>query len=146
MGGTGKAKSLAALLGELKEGCCLERDAASGKISRRVQPVFVQLRYDGRVLVERSQVLPDGRRRERNQVLAEKVEPVDASPLAAALRGIKEELGVDVGVPPVLLQGFRHCKDNDVTYTESKESASYPGLRATYLTHHVCLEILPNSP
>lgn len=145
MFGVDKAKTLTALFGELREGSsCLELDAVTGKICRRVEPVNVQLRHNGYVLVERSQVLPSGKKRERNILLSEKIDPTDADPLAAALRGIEEELKVQVPLP--FPEGLRHCSEEDRTYTKHEESASYPGLQATYVTHLICLELLVDSP
>jgi hypothetical protein len=144
--GVGKAKSIVALLDELKEGSCrLRRDASSGKVCRLVEPVFVQILHAGNVIVERSQVLPNGKRRDRNTLLGEKLDPTDRhDAFTSALRGIKEELKVDI--PQQLPQGMRRCVEHDLTYTQNSESFSYPGIQATYITHMICLEILPDSP
>jgi len=137
--GQGKAKPIGTLLRELKEGSCrLEVDRKTGHLLRSVEPVFVQLMYQGKVLVEKAQILANGNRRERNMLLAEKVEPCDANSMAAALRGIREELQVEVYEG---LKGLVRVVGEDDTFVEQMESASYPGITAAYTTHRVKLEI-----
>eukprot|EP00440_Ansanella_granifera_P002919 gb/GFBE01003187.1/.p1 GENE.gb/GFBE01003187.1/~~gb/GFBE01003187.1/.p1 ORF type:complete len:259 (+),score=29.37 gb/GFBE01003187.1/:1-777(+) len=141
--GTGKAKPLVSLLRELREGsCCLRYDRTTRELCRCVEPVFVQLTYCGKVLVERAQVLPNGNRREANAVLAEKREPCDTNTLDAAIRGIREELHVDVSQ---FTEGLVHSLKEDVCYVERMDSSSYPGVRAMYQTTHVRLNILSGS-
>lgn len=141
--GQGQAKSVAALLHEVEEGSCrLEWERLSGTLRRVVEPVFVKLRYGERVLVERAQVLPSGKRRERNSLLAEKRDPSDADPFDAALRGIREELKVHLQRDT---DGLVHHQEEDKTTTESTTSFSYPGMQAEYLTHYVSLELVESS-
>lgn len=75
----------------------------------------------------------------RNTLLAEKREPDDKSPLAAALRGVEEKLGISM--EPNTTQGLEHDPDADETFTDRKESASYPSIPAIYLTHYVYLRV-----
>eukprot|EP00931_Biecheleriopsis_adriatica_P023933 TRINITY_DN15009_c0_g1_i1.p1 TRINITY_DN15009_c0_g1~~TRINITY_DN15009_c0_g1_i1.p1 ORF type:complete len:247 (-),score=41.57 TRINITY_DN15009_c0_g1_i1:16-756(-) len=106
-------------------------------IYRHVEPVFVQLTYCNKVLVERAQILPSGKRRERNSTLAEKREPGDSDPIAAALRGVREELHVDLSLEDegILTHSTGYAM-------EKMDSKSYPGLEAVYETHYVHLELL----
>jgi len=91
---------------------------------------------------EQQQQLPNGNIRERNMVMAEKKDPSDSSPLACGLRGLHEEVKVDVrgGLP----DGMTH-RSKEVPEQESKYSPSYPGLETIYINHHICLEVSPNS-
>eukprot|EP00933_Yihiella_yeosuensis_P026454 TRINITY_DN20523_c0_g1_i2.p1 TRINITY_DN20523_c0_g1~~TRINITY_DN20523_c0_g1_i2.p1 ORF type:complete len:312 (+),score=43.36 TRINITY_DN20523_c0_g1_i2:102-938(+) len=142
--GLGKSKPLSSLLHEIKEGSCqIAIDEKTQKLCRVVEPVFVQLLYCDKVLVEDAHILPNGNRRERNTVLAEKKEPQDASILDAALRGIEEELGMVIKLSN---SGLEHDPDSIETFIEKKDSASYPGIPCIYKTHHVCLRIAAGSP
>ncbi|CAE8638897.1 unnamed protein product [Polarella glacialis] len=68
--GIGKAKPLISLLAELREGSCrLEYDRKTKKVCRCVEPVYVQVCYDGKLLVEREHILPNGNQRQRNPFL-----------------------------------------------------------------------------
>jgi len=136
--GQGKAKPLISLLHELQQGDCQLKRGKAGKLQRVVEPIFVEIRYSGKVLVEKSQILPDGRERKRNFLLAEKRNPSDACPLEGALRGIGEELQLEVTRQT---PGLVHRQEDDQTCVEETDSASYPGLPALYLTHKVCLDI-----
>eukprot|EP00929_Paragymnodinium_shiwhaense_P065027 TRINITY_DN32643_c0_g1_i1.p1 TRINITY_DN32643_c0_g1~~TRINITY_DN32643_c0_g1_i1.p1 ORF type:complete len:330 (-),score=79.52 TRINITY_DN32643_c0_g1_i1:236-1225(-) len=169
--GKGSAKPVASLLDELRSGDCrLERGPISGRLTRLVEPVFVALRFRGRVLVEKSQVLPDGRLRERKILLAEKRQPGDRSAVEAALRCILEELNVrptvhgrgvdsqrDGGASPcydassaeglqdasdMLRDMLLHHQEADACFLEELEaSVSYPGLQSVYRNYTVNLEI-----
>jgi len=141
--GEGNAKPLGTLFRELREGSCsLQKDRATGRVFRQVEPVFVQLTYDSTVLVERTQILANGNRRERNSLLAEKREDMDSDPVRTALRGIWEELHVDACLE---CEGLVHCQKDDVTLTETMDSPSYPGIKSVYLTHYVHLDIIKDS-
>lgn len=141
--GQGQAKPLITLFRELREGSCrLERDRQTKQVYRCVEPVFVQLTYNGKVLVERVQGLPNGNRRVRNSVLAEKREPDDASPLDAAFRGIVEELHVEVSLST---EGLVYSPHDDLSFVERMDSSSYPGIPAIYATHFVRLNIMSGS-
>ena len=56
----------------------------------------MQITYNGKVLVEKNKIFPKGSQRPHSTVLAEKKWPDDATLLHAALRGMREELKVEV--------------------------------------------------
>lgn len=140
--GVGSAKSLDALLKELQEGSCRLEYGANGRVCRFVDPTFVEVNFQGKVLVEKSQILEDGRTRDRDFLLAEKRDPSDSSVLATALRGFKEEIKIDFkdDCPSDGSLVFR--EDLYKVITEEKDSASYPGLPCVYRTHYVRMDIL----
>jgi uncharacterized protein YheU (UPF0270 family) len=141
--GTGSAREVADLLRELERGESVL--AFSPRSVRRwvdVAKVNI-LRSDRDVfhLVEAYQLMPDGRMRPRGMPLSEKLlhkEP----PLAAALRGLAEELGPlgegdNVRVDASSLRQWR----------ETRESRSYPTLVTCYNLHQfdAIVEALPNT-
>mmetsp|Transcript_28316 Transcript_28316/g.58389 ORF Transcript_28316/g.58389 Transcript_28316/m.58389 type:complete len:272 (+) Transcript_28316:32-847(+) len=136
------AKPVVSLLRELREGSCSLRVANRKRIYRLVEPVFVQITYCGKVLVERMKIFPNGMRREHRSVLAEKKALSDHSALHAAIRGIREELHVDVGEGT---EGLVHSPQEDVSFIEELDSASYPGLPAVYETSHIRLNVQSGS-
>lgn len=140
--GVGKAKAIGALLKEIQEGSSkLEINRSNGRLQRTVEPAFVQLRHaaTNKVLVEQMQILEDGRERKRNMVLAEKFEPGDADVVSCCLRGIKEELSVELPNLPSLMT-FR--EDKYCMMLETLDSASYPGVQCVYRTHYAQVDIL----
>merc|ERR1719428_2792349 len=77
--GVGSAKSLSSLFAEIRAGeCVLERAPNGGPWTRLVQPVFVQLMSNGKVLVAASDLLSDSStQRPRNMLLTQKTSPQD---------------------------------------------------------------------
>lgn len=141
--GEGKAKTVAALFKEVEKGeSVLEYDEATKKVKRIVEPVFVQCRWRGHVLVEAEQVLEDGRVRKRNMLMAEKKSPEDESVCHTAFRGLHEELNLPmeaiVANETVLFRPDTYC-----CMAENLTSASYPDLPCVYVTHYCCVELLP---
>jgi hypothetical protein len=147
--GQGQAKTVRALYHELMEGSCvLEKPHSTGPLQRIVEPVFVELRFKDKVLLNTKQTLEDGRTRERNMLLAEKKHPRDDGSLTkregcwdAALRGIGEELGLPL--ESLLQPGILNL--NQTEYAQStliKDSFSYPGVPCVYRNHYVVYEIL----
>lgn len=139
--GQGKAKQLDALFKEIQDGSSRLEVGADGKMCRTVEPVFLQLTYGNKVLVEKQQTLEDGKVRNRNMVLAEKFEPADPNLLYTALRGVEEEMGVlmaDLSKPGNV--SFRD--DSYCMMLETMDSKSYPGVPCVYRTHYVMLEVL----
>lgn len=138
--GTGKTKSLSSLMRELNQGeCALHCGKLTGRITRTVEPIFVVLHFNGKVLVETSQIQPNGNKRERFMVLAEKRNPSDSSPLQTAIRGLCEELHLGSGTELPTCIG--HCKDKDACFFEEKDSDSYPGLPCVYQNHQIHFDI-----
>ncbi len=107
---------------------------------RLVQVVRVIIRRDRRVLVEASQTLTDGRKRERNRPPSEKVMP-DEDPLAAARRCLMEEMGVAPDSITIHQESYRQEQFFG-------ESQSYPGLESCYYFHVVDATVqgLPDGP
>mmetsp|Transcript_22622 Transcript_22622/g.63053 ORF Transcript_22622/g.63053 Transcript_22622/m.63053 type:complete len:704 (+) Transcript_22622:51-2162(+) len=139
--GVGKAKKLSALLKEVREGSCkLEINSVTGSLQRTVEPAFIQLFYHGKVLVEKRQILEDGRERTRDMVLAEKAEPLDENVAHTAFRGIEEELHIQ---KDALNHPDRAVFRDDayVMMMETLDSASYPGLTCVYHTHYARVDI-----
>lgn len=140
--GIGVAKTLSSLWEELRSGeCALERGSITGRLTRVVEPVFVVLHFDGKILVEASQVLPDGRERDRRMLLAEKKTLSDRTPMQAAIRGLWKELRLGTGCEEGLPDRFSYCKDQDVCFLEEIDSASYPGLPCVYHNHQIHFDI-----
>ena len=138
--GTNSTKPLISLLRELKEGSCTLREdnrEHKKRIYRLVAPVFVQIIYCGKLLVERGKIFPNQTRREHSSVLAEKALRGEIA-FHSALRGIREELQVDV---TEATEGLVHTTSEDLSYVEELDSASYPGLPTVYETSHVSLHV-----
>lgn len=140
--GDGKAKPVASLLRELKEGSCSLRIDQAKKLLRWVEPVFVQITYNGKVLVERMKVFPNGSQRVHATVLAEKKWRDDATTVDAAIRGMREELSVEISKET---EGLVHSPLENICFVESMDSASYPGVAAIYDTTFMRFNIQPGS-
>ncbi|CAE7189341.1 HTR3A, partial [Symbiodinium pilosum] len=120
-------------------------DTAS-QIRRVVEPVFVQLRWGDKVLVETEQILADGRPRQRNMLLAEKKSPDDVDIEHSALRGVKEELLENVeGCQIDVLRHLRFMQEAYCCVAENLESNSFPGLPCVYITHYCGVQILDHA-
>ncbi|CAK0817586.1 unnamed protein product [Prorocentrum cordatum] len=140
--GTGKAKSLSALLKEVQGGeSCLERTEGTPGLQRVVEPVFVQLRWGDRVLVEVEQRLSGGTTRQRNMLLAEKKNPNDADAAVTAIRGIFEELDLPSDLSPPE-DYFQFVPETYCCLSEHMESASFPGLPCVYTTHYCSVQVV----
>lgn len=120
----------------------LARDCvlASSPLRRHVHAVHLVIRRGATVLIERAQTLPDGRRRTRNLLPAEKIR-LDEDVLAAAARCLREELRVSP-----LRARFLH--DTYRQTTSERESTSYPGLITRYVSHIIGVQVdgLPDGP
>jgi hypothetical protein len=81
----------------------------------------------GRILVEASQVLPDGRTRSRSLLLSEKMIAGEAWQ-GAARRGISEELGSVLGAAPSITL----AEGSHAVRAVRKDSQSYPGVLTVY--------------
>jgi len=134
----GNAKTVASLFTEVqeKETTLL---VSGGTVTRQLTVMQVAVRdprHKDRVLVEASQVLPDGRERRREVLLAEKM--IDGEDWQdAALRGIAEELGSVLGdALHVRLRTESHA-----VRTAAHDSPSYPGIRTEYTIHRVDADV-----
>ena len=136
--GTGTCKSVRDLLGELQGGEAKlvfpEGDGLG--VHREINVVKVRItRQDTqeRALVEARQVFADGRERSRGLPLSEKIK-ADEEPLAAARRGILEELRSALSYG----SGGVHLRPDTLhTWEERRDSASYPSLPTYYKIHQV---------
>jgi len=122
--GSGKAKHPGDLLRELHDGeSCLSSDGV-----RIVKVAKVRI-FDGdHELIEVRQHLRNGAVKHRNRLLAEKFKPGE-NPIAAAVRGIREELGQVLHPEAAIRIG----SERDLVITEEIDtSTSYPGLKSVY--------------
>lgn len=141
--GVDKAKTVGHLLKECHKGeSALEWNAETKTLRRVVEPVFIQFRHGNFVLVEKEQVLEDGRVRARNMLMAEKKAPEDLSIADTAYRGLQEELNLPADFPemPTVV---RFLTEAYCCVAERSESASFPGLSCVYVTHYCALQLLP---
>jgi hypothetical protein len=130
MWGTGKSKTLKHLQNELDEEECSLVET-SDKLIRLIEFVGIKIYFkkDGETffLKEERQEFNDGRIRRRNipSSVSEKMK-FGEDPLIAAIRGIREELGVKI-------MGHQLTKQSDLHYDSG--SLSYPGLETKYKGH-----------
>lgn len=125
--GIGGSKTIIHLLDEIRTGECTLTEE-EGNLIRKIEYVACEVFYDDGEktlkLIEEKQVFSGGRTRirEKNSSMSEKMKP-DENPLDSLIRGMKEELGIEVN-------------ENQITSesTESKEefSGSFPGLLSQY--------------
>lgn len=126
--GTGKSKTVEELHDELvNKECSIIEDGDN--IVRIIEFVAIKVYYrddngDVYFLKEDRQEFNDGRTRRRNMPtsVAEKMKSGE-SPLVAGVRGIKEELNVEI-------KSAQLTKQKDIRYNGG--SMSYPGLRSKY--------------
>lgn len=131
--GRNDAKSVVDLAREIANGESILQSEPPRRIVQVVQVRIPLVRGDSEcVLVESAQEFADGRVRRRNNMPSEKMLP-NEDPVAAAMRCLEEELGLDADQllgPP--------------TYTNSSqkimESPSYPGLTTEFTMHQVLVE------
>jgi hypothetical protein len=128
---TGQAKDVESLYKEIIGEECIIEDMG-GFLVRMIEFVGIRILYKDKsgvtwLLVEDRQEFKDGRirRRKMPSSVSEKMK-FGEDPLNSAIRGIKEELGVEVR--PDQLKKFRPL------YYDGG-SQSYPGLRAKYKGH-----------
>lgn len=129
--GVGEAKTVAHLLSELRDQECslVLRD---GRLVREVAVAHVLVLHGGRVLIEDYQEFRDGRRRRRRHLgVAEKRRGTESAD-AAAVRGLREELGIEARATDLVLLGEQR---------EEIDSPSYPGLRSDILTTHFTVRL-----
>jgi len=145
--GKGKAKSIESLRKEVLGGeTVLEWNEATSEVRRIVEPVFVQFRWNDKVLVEHEQVLADGRTRSRNMLLAEKKKPEDGDVEQTVYRGLMEELleKYKEQIPEVAFH-VRFMNEAYCCLAENLESNSYPGIPCVYITHYCSVQLLDSS-
>jgi hypothetical protein len=137
--GTGKSKTINHLFDELSNNECelLEID---GSLVRIIEFVGVKIYYNSKderwFLKEDRQEFNDGRIRRRTMPssVSEKMK-FGEDPLNAAIRGIKEELGIDI-------KSTQISKRRDLFYNGG--SLSYPGLQTKYKGHQYICELEPH--
>jgi len=134
--GVGSAKHTHELQHEIEvHDCSLQ--LVESTLERVVEPVVVRIYYGPHILVNTEQQLEDGRVRPRNQLLVEKKHP-EESWESAAIRGIKEELHIDLNVHPVMAL----LRKDYEFLEETRNSPSYPGLVCRYRLHYVPCQVL----
>lgn len=135
--GTGKSKTINHLLDEIKNNEC-ELTEMHGTLTRLIEFVGIKIFYTDKegekwFLKEDRQEFKDGRIRRRNMPNSVSEKMVSGEdPLIAAIRGIREELGVKV-------YGHQLRKRRDLHYDGG--SLSYPGLDTKYKGHKFICEI-----
>ena len=130
--GTGKAKDVDALMKELQSGET-QLVSVGGKVYRCINVVKLVVRHPElprHHLVNYAQQLHDGRKRPRNVLLSEKLQPGELA-ASGAIRAVKTNLG-DVlpkvlAVDTILLKASTH-----VSWEEIMDSPSFPGLATRY--------------
>lgn len=129
--GTGKSKHIDNLLDEIIEKECIVVDEG-GYLVRYIEFVGIKIYYVDKddqlwILKEDRQEFHDGRVRRRNMPssVSEKMK-FGEDPAISAVRGIKEELGVEIEISQL-------TKRRDLDFNGG--SISYPGLRAKYKGH-----------
>lgn len=132
--GTGGAKSVSDLRNEITAG---ESILESNPFCRAVELVQLRIVRDDRVLIELEQELAGGRRRQRRRLPSEKVKRGE-TPIQAAHRCLKEELGLKE------TKGVGLSSDNRPIQSRG-ESPSYPGL-ITHYTIHTITALLDDLP
>lgn len=135
--GTGKAKTVDHLVKEVVEGEAVLTTTESGELVRQISVIGMDVFHkgaDGKTykLVEDKQIFKDGRerRRELPTSMGEKLQPGEDLN-AAAVRAVREELGVEGDIPVEHLQ----------TTSKIRESNSYPGLNGEYVIHDFSSEL-----
>jgi hypothetical protein len=124
--GKGYAKTIGHLEKEIEsEECSLVED--NGTLIREIEFVMCEIFYNDLKLKEEKQIFKDGRERTRvkESSMSEKMK-IGEDPLNSLIRGIEEELGVNVREDQLISQG--------VIRRESV-SESFPGLTTRYLGH-----------
>lgn len=134
--GTGKSKTIEHLFDELKNEECFLSEI-DGTLVRSIEFVGVKIYCNENnerwTLKEDRQEFNDGRIRRRNMPssVSEKMK-FGEDPLKSAIRGIKEELGVDISSSQL-------SKRKDLFYDGG--SVSYPGLKTKYKGHQFICEL-----
>lgn len=130
--GSGEAKTLPQLAGEVRSGACrLMLDATDyKKLVRVVDVVVLQISAGGsgpgpqRLLIETEECYADGRKRMTLRLPGTKKEPYENAP-QCAMRVLDEVMHVPADAIALDL-------DSIVRYEEETESPSYPGVRTVY--------------
>jgi len=128
--GDAGAKAVVDLWNELQHG---ESTLHTDPPLRRVHVVEVLVRDGDQLLIEREQHFSDGRVRMRNRPPSEKMLP-DEQPEAAALRCLREELGVEPAAISFALQEI-------TKRTVRMDSGSYPNLCSEYHFYTVAASV-----
>lgn len=128
--GVGEAKTVEHLFAELRDQEC-SLVVRGGRLVREVDVAHVLVLHGGRVLTEAFQEFRDGRRRRRDIGVAEKRRASESAE-AAAVRGLREELGIEVSAADLVLLRRERAEIG---------SPSYPGLHSEVRTTHFCVRL-----
>jgi hypothetical protein len=112
-----------------------EQQQREEELVRLVNVVEVRIEYAGRVLVEAYQEFADGRRRQRNMLLAEKMIGGEQC-TAAATRAIAEELEMKLPV-----DALEDIEAFELQEMPKQLSPSYPGLASVYTLHKLRVDL-----
>lgn len=121
--GQAESKRLADLWAEYKSGEAVIEDDPPARLLNVAE---IAIRRGGLLLLEIKQEFADGRHRARLVPPSEKLKP-DESPRAAALRCLREELGLD--------EAHVRIGKIEQTIEHAADSPSYPGLLTRYVFH-----------
>lgn len=130
--GIGDSKTVKHLFDELKYGDCFLKDEG-GYLVRYIEFVGIKVFYKDKngqlyLLKEDRQEFKDGRIRRRNleSSVSEKIKSGE-DVILSAIRGIKEELNLEINKNQLKSEGV---------FDYNRGSVSYPGLKTVYKGHH----------
>jgi len=135
-------KTVADLRKEIEVRDCF-LNVLDGTLVRMVQPVFVKLRYNNKILVNAKDIYMhrNNMERKRNCVLSEKMLPGEA-PLSSSIRAVVEEIGIN---QDIITSSIKHIEHLDQLQVNKMQSRSYEGLISIYEKHLLILEVQENS-
>ena len=124
--GKGYAKTIEHLEKEIESNECSLVDK-NGTLVREIEFVMCEIFYKGLKLKEEKQTFKDGRERTRvkESSMSEKMK-IGEDPLDSLIRGIEEELGVEVREDQLISDG---------SIDREGGSRSFPGLTTRYIGH-----------
>ncbi|PKO13075.1 MAG: hypothetical protein CVU39_20750 [Chloroflexi bacterium HGW-Chloroflexi-10] len=128
--GEGYAKTIQRLFTEIQKGECHLQNSPPLRVLPVVQLMVYQ---NGKILVEKEQMLSDCRIRKRKMLPSEKMKP-NEDWHSAALRCLEEELATPANQAVILTQV---CKP----VTRKRTSQSYPGLESLYFLYRVEMQL-----
>jgi len=141
--GTGNFKSIEAFRKELSSGASLLARSHKGGLQRFCQPVILQLRFRGCVLMKMGEC-----REHSEEYVSKPAFAVISAGLtehwrSAVMRIFQSELCIRHSIIEALTPAASREKDCLTVLTETTMSPSYPGMPSVYRTHMVCWEVDP---